>query len=144
MLAAYLLERSPCFDDVDLILPVPGVIGPGRPVDHTREVLAAATPRLERLWPIDSGCPPVVVKTAATRSMVDAGSAGVRRLWAAGELRAALAVTDARRVRGRRVLVLDDVFTDGSTLREVAGALRGAGATAVSGIVLARAPLLVP
>ena len=37
-----------------------------------------------------------------------------------------------------RILVIDDVLTEGSTLREVARALRGAGAREVAGLVLAR------
>jgi predicted amidophosphoribosyltransferase len=41
-------------------------------------------------------------------------------------------------VIGKRVLVIDDVFTEGFTLREVARALRLAGALEVSEVVLAR------
>jgi hypothetical protein len=90
------------------------------------------------LWPFDTGPERCVVKTGPTSPLKAAGSPAARRLWAACELRAALAVPDAARVRDRRVLVVDDVLTDGSTLREVALALRGAGATAVSGLVMAR------
>jgi|GEM_PF-1912861 len=43
-------------------------------------------------------------------------------------------------VIGRRFLVFDDVFTDGSTLREIARALLVAGAEQVGGLVLARQP----
>ena len=46
----------------------------------------------------------------------------------------------ARRVKGKRVLVFDDVFTEGFTIREVARALRAAGAVEVSEVVLARQP----
>jgi predicted amidophosphoribosyltransferase len=38
------------------------------------------------------------------------------------------------------VLVIDDVFTEGSTLREVARALVTAGATEVAGLALTRQP----
>jgi predicted amidophosphoribosyltransferase len=47
-------------------------------------------------------------------------------------------VVDAAAVEGQRVLVYDDVFTCGLTLREIALALRRAGAVEVSGLVLAR------
>ena len=141
LLGSYLLDRSPCFEDVDLIVATPAVLDWWRPVDHVREIVAAAGPFIAGLWPVDDSRHPVLVKRAATRRFVDTPSAEARRLWAAGELRVTLGVTDERRVRDRRVLVVDDVFTDGSTLREVAGVLRGAGATAVSGLVLARACL---
>jgi predicted amidophosphoribosyltransferase len=38
------------------------------------------------------------------------------------------------------VLVFDDVFTDGFTLREVARALQAAGANSVCGVTLTRQP----
>ena len=134
LLAAYLMERAPCFEDVDLIVAMAG--------GHTMAILVAAAHYLGGMWPLDlPPAGPVLVKRSATRPMVTLPSAAARRLWAAGELRAALAVTDPGRVAGRRVLVVDDVFTDGSTLREVAGTLRRAGAVAVSGVVLARTPM---
>ncbi|MDD5295616.1 MAG: ComF family protein [Rhodocyclaceae bacterium] len=40
---------------------------------------------------------------------------------------------------GRHVLVVDDVMTTGSTLEELAGCLKGRGATRVTNLVLARA-----
>jgi predicted amidophosphoribosyltransferase len=41
---------------------------------------------------------------------------------------------------GKLILIVDDVFTEGFTIREVARALRAAGAVTVSEIVLAREP----
>jgi len=43
-------------------------------------------------------------------------------------------------LRGRVVLLVDDVMTTGATLEACAGALRGAGAAAVIGFVVARTP----
>ena len=65
-----------------------------------------------------------------------------RSLWPAArlaEVAGAFAVRDAARVRGRRMVVIDDVFTTGATFSECAGALRAAGAAAVHVLALARA-----
>lgn len=137
VLAAYVDDHAGAFDDVDLIVGTPGAISAARPIDHVRAVLLAFDRLIGGQWCTDAAHP-VLIKRAPTRSMVDLPSAEARRLWAAGELRAALAVHDPDRVVGRRLLVVDDVFTDGSTLREVALVLRDAGAIGVSGLVLAR------
>jgi ComF family protein len=55
------------------------------------------------------------------------------------EIAGAFAVVDPARVRGRRVLLVDDVFTTGATLNECAGELRAAGAVEVRVVALARA-----
>jgi len=143
LLARFLVERAPLFDHVDLIVPVPSNVGRARSVDHVGLVVAAARPAIGDLW--DVAAPgAVLVKDGETCPLAGAPSAAVRRLRAAAEVRAALAVTDPGAVVGRRVLAVDDVFTDGSTLREVAFALRRAGAAAVSGLVLARQPVRPP
>ena len=54
-------------------------------------------------------------------------------------VRGAFAVSAPSRVEGRRVLLVDDVFTTGSTVAECARALKGAGATEVRVATVARA-----
>ncbi|MGH9611297.1 MAG: ComF family protein [Bryobacteraceae bacterium] len=49
------------------------------------------------------------------------------------------AVRKAERVKGKRVLLIDDVLTTGSTLRAAAEALKAAGAAHVSVLAVARA-----
>jgi predicted amidophosphoribosyltransferase len=67
-----------------------------------------------------------------------------RRTVAEGPLRRALRVVAPGQVAGARIVVVDDVFTEGSTMREVARALLLAGADEVAGLVLARQPWMPP
>lgn len=135
MIAGYLTSRPLWFEEFDVITAVPSYTGPGarRSWDPVGTVLAGLPSRLGRAWAVEPG---LVVKTAETPGMAGLGWAE-RQAVARGPLRAALAPGD-RPVDGARVLVLDDVFTDGSTLREVATVLRRAGASEVAGLVLAR------
>jgi hypothetical protein len=66
-------------------------------------------------WPFAQGA---IVKTAPTPKMVELGWRG--RLDAASQLAPVLQVPDPGVVAGKNVLVYDDVFTTGTTLREVA------------------------
>jgi predicted amidophosphoribosyltransferase len=121
----------------DLIVPSPTYVGPGgRAFDHISRIVERAMIEDDGTWPFRLD---VVTKTAPTPPFRG-------RTWqqrhdiAVGQLRSALAVRDPEIVRGRRVLVFDDVYTEGLTLREVARVLRLAGAIEVSEVVLARQP----
>mgnify|MGYP001607848195 CR=1 FL=1 len=50
----------------------------------------------------------------------------------------AFRIPHPRQVRGRSVLLVDDIFTTGATLQEAAGALKGAGVSRVGFLVIAR------
>jgi len=54
-------------------------------------------------------------------------------------MRDVFAVTRPERVRGREIVLVDDVMTTGATLSACAGALKRAGALRVMGLTLARA-----
>jgi predicted amidophosphoribosyltransferase len=92
-------------------------------------------------WPFDVGQEqPAIIKVGATTPMTKKTWAE-RHQIAETELRSVLRVPDPNRTRGKKILVYDDVYTDGHTLNEVARCLRQDGyAAAVCGVTLARQP----
>jgi predicted amidophosphoribosyltransferase len=140
ILVGFLDENREVFEDFDLIIPSPSFTGEGaaRHWDHTRELVQMANDAANGRWPFHLD-PPAIVKESLVQAFKGKGWAQ-RREIAEGELRKALRVPDPKLVRGRSVLVYDDIFTDGFTLREIARALRGAGARRVCGVSLMRAP----
>jgi predicted amidophosphoribosyltransferase len=137
VLLGYLSAQRAGFDRYDLIVPSPTFIGRGgRPFDHTGTVVARAMLEDDANWPFALG---VVEKTAPTTPFRGRTWEQRRRI-AETELRGSLHVCDPARARDARILVYDDVYTEGLTIREIARSLRLAGATEVSQIVLARQP----
>lgn len=142
LLAGTVLVHPTWFEELDLLVPVPAFTGPGarRPWDPVGTLFAGLVDRVGGAW---DAAPGAVVKVAETAAMQ--GRRGRDRMRVAeGELRSALVVPDPARVAGRRVLVVDDVLTGGGTLREVALALRRAGAVEVDALVLARRDGVAP
>ena len=79
-------------------------------------------------------CEGLLKKTRHTRPQSSIDGAAARATNAAG----VYACTNPERVGGRRVLIIDDIVTTGSTLSECAGVLRAAGADAVYAAAVAR------
>jgi predicted amidophosphoribosyltransferase len=138
LIVGYLDEHMPWFDDYDVLTGVPVYTGPGahRSWDHVRLIVNEAARLSDPRWPFDAD---LVTKETETTPMAGLGLRR-RRACAEGQLRRVLSVSDQNRVAGRRILVVDDVFTEGSTLREVARVLILSGAVEVAGLVLARQP----
>jgi predicted amidophosphoribosyltransferase len=136
MLAGYLHSNATWFEEFDLLAAVPAYAGPGarRRWDPVRQIVEHAGPLLGAAWHVE---PDLVVKTSETPAMQGLDWAA-RQAAATGPLREALSVPDSSVVAGARIVVFDDVMTEGSTLREVARSLRLAGAAEVAGLVLAR------
>lgn len=135
------LPHWPILPRVDLIIPMPTFLPAGTPRqgnDQAGWTLQSAIEQDEDNHPFRVD-PPVIVKTAPTARMATASGLGERRAIA-GDIYDVLRVVDHAAVRHRTVVVYDDVFTTGSTLNAVAQRLREAGATAVYGLTLARAP----
>jgi len=143
MLVELMERRRRLFEPFELITSSPTFVGRvGRGFDHTRLILLEAARRSarERAWPFDTGPVAAIVKTRPTPRLAPLGHAERRRV-AEELIRPALNVPDRNRTAGRRILVVDDVFTDGRTLDEVARVLRlQGGAREVCGLALCRQP----
>jgi predicted amidophosphoribosyltransferase len=136
LISDHLRLHATWFEDFDLVIPVPAYSGPGarRKWDPVGAVAARLRVLVAPLWEIEAGAVAKRVETPAMqgRTWTD------RQEIATGPLRRSLVVPVPRRVAGARILVLDDVLTEGGTLREMAHVLRRAGAREVAGLVLAR------
>lgn len=125
----------------DEIIPSPTFVGGTRRTwDHTRLLVRAAWAYdEENEWPFRFD-EPLIEKIRETPQLVGL-SWRDRRDVAEGEIRNALRVPRPRLVEGKDLLVIDDVFTDGLNLREVARALILQGrANSVCGLTLCRQP----
>ena len=126
-------ELGEALDGFDAIVPVPL---------HWRRRLARGYNQAERIAsPLAArlGLPlvPALRRTRRTPPQTSLGKAA--RL---ANLRQAFRVPRPGRVRGLRLLLVDDVATTGATLDMAAGALRQAGAAGVTAVVAARTPSL--
>lgn len=138
MIADLLAAQPTWFEEFDVIVGVPAYVGPGsrRRWDPVGGVLETLTSKLDPGWFVAPGA---VVKRAETPPMQ--GRPWVaRQAVAAGPLRRCLHVPDPAVLDGARVLVVDDIMTEGSTINEVARAVRRAGALEAAGLVVARLP----
>jgi predicted amidophosphoribosyltransferase len=138
MVASHLARNATWFEEFDLIVGVPGYIGPGarRRWDPVGDILLGLESLTGPEWPIGRH---VIVKRRETPAM-RGRPWSERQAIAAGPLRQALFVAQPVAVGGARVLILDDVMTEGSTLHEVGRALLRAGAAETAGLVLTRPP----
>ena len=139
VILGYLEENAEEFWDYDALIPMPAFTGRGahRSWSQIDRIVQHADIEDPFGWPFRRDRE-LIVKTAETETM--SGKSWQRRRDIASEqLRAVLQIPDPATVSGQRVLVIDDVFTTGHDMLEVARALRLAGAVAVDGLVLARA-----
>lgn len=136
------LARDPRAAGADLIIPMPSrPLPPGittrKGHDHAGWIIESAATQDDR-YPFRFA-PPVLIKTRDTERMVSTRGYA-ERCTLSNDIYNALQVLDPAAVHGATVAVVDDVFTTGNTLNAVARRLREAGARAVRGLTLARAP----
>jgi len=130
LFAAQRRLESECYD---VVVPVPlhdsRLAGRG----FNQAVLLARA----ALLPNERLAPRALRRTNRTSSQTSLG-----RRARLGNVRAAFTVADPGALRGRTVLLVDDVLTTGATVRECATVLRAAGAAVVDVWTLARTPRL--
>ena len=114
----------------DLILPVPLHISRLRWRGFNQAVLLAKT-----CFPFWKDRIRVDLLQRHKKTVPQLGLTGAERR---SNLRGAFSVRKPKEISGRRVLLVDDVFTTGSTLRECADVLRAAGAADVAAFTVAR------
>lgn len=115
---------------VDVVIPVP--LHPARLAarGYNQAALLGAAVAGELAVPL--------VARALSRTRATPPQARLDRAARLGNVAGAFRVRMPARVRGRRVLLIDDVSTTGATLAACAAALREAGAAEVTALVVAR------
>jgi len=127
-LLAGLLPADGWPDRFDLILPVP--LHPSRIRERGFNQAALLAARLTGRGPLVKN---LLLRTRPTRPQVELDGRA-RRINVAG----AFALENPGRVRGRTVLLVDDVVTSGATVGECARILRRAGARGIYILTIAR------
>ena len=130
--AAKLARGAKAFDEADAVVPVP--LHRWRLLSRRFNQAAEIARPLARTAGLDY-VPDALVRQTHTMSQGGKSARG-RRL----NVKKAFSVTEAgrRRIRGRRILLIDDVLTTGATAEACARALIEAGARAVDLAVIAR------
>jgi len=119
------------FSEPDLVLPVPLHIRRLRSRGFNQSLLLART--CFPGWQ-NKISPDLLLRLQPTRPQTSL-SGKARRT----NLKSAFAIPRPLEIRGKRILLVDDIFTTGSTLHECAKILRQAGALQIEAFTLARA-----
>lgn len=129
-LASLMIRALPEQLDIDLIVPVPLHPSRLRAREFNQSLLIADRLGRHLMRPVSS--------TDFIRLFATEPQTSLTRQERLRNLRRAFMVRTAESFAGLRVLLIDDVFTTGTTLNECAKALRSAGAASVSAVTLAR------
>ena len=128
-LAGSVLDSGAFREETDLVIPVP--------LYGSREKERGFNQSLMIARGIFAGSPPVISsrhlrRVKATRSQTEMG-----RDERVLNINEAFSISERSEVKGKRIVLVDDVVTTGATLNECAGVLKEAGAAAVYGLTLA-------
>lgn len=103
-----------------------------RGYNHTEEI-ARGIARAGKAFGVKMTVVPCLEKKIGIKAQVDAGDAYARKK----NMQQAMRVTQKSLVRGKHVVVIDDVITTGATMREALRVLENAGAGRAVGIAVA-------
>ena len=137
-LAALMIARLPPLDSVDVIMPVPLHIQKLREREFNQSLLLADH--------IGRGLAIPVAYTNLIRAIPTPAQTTLSRKSRQKNLRRAFAVRHPDAIVKKRILLIDDVFTTGTTVNECAKALRRAGSADVFALTLGRTmdPTMIP
>ncbi len=130
-LAEAITQLQPWGDEPPLLVPVPLHTSKRRErgFNQSELIVRAAVKHLPQ---------PLEIAQVLTRLRPTHSQVGLTREERIANLRDAFRVTDPARVKGRTVIVVDDVMTTGSTISECARVLKKAGAERVWAATVAR------
>jgi ComF family protein len=130
VLGRLMCEQLPVLRDIDLVLPVP--LAPHRLLEreYNQSLLLAHSIARAIGTPLD--------RSSLVRIRQSTPQTALPRRARLKNLRRTFAVARPERISGRRLLLVDDVFTTGTTVNECAKALRKVGSAEVYVVTLAR------
>ena len=127
----HFFKRRSSLSQVDCIIPVP--LDPRRRLEREFNQSGLLAEKIHHITGL-----PVVSKGLVKRRSTPAQSL-LGREAREMNLKGAFRVTDEGRIRGRSILLVDDVFTTGATVEEASRTLKRSGASRITYVALARA-----
>lgn len=125
------LRRRPRFSHYDLLIPIP--MDPMRRIEREFNQASVLAQNIGRILPKIRLGTRILLKKSSTPPQSFKGRRG---RWI--NLNEVFRVHQAARIQGKKILLVDDIFTTGATLEEGAKTLKAAGAKQVGFFVLAR------
>lgn len=129
-LARLMINQLPALDSIDLLMPVPLHAGRLREREFNQSLLLAD--RIGRHLCLPVSCADLI------RAVPSPAQTTLSRKERLKNLRGAFTVTRPESIAGKRILLIDDVFTTGATVNECAKTLRKAGSGDVFALTLGR------
>jgi ComF family protein len=125
-----MIDQLPALDSIDLIMPVPLYVGRLREREFNQSLLLAD--RIGRHLSMPVSCADLI------RIGPSPAQTTLSRKDRLNNLRGAFSVPHPESIAGKRILLIDDVFTTGATVNECAKTLRKAGSSDVFALTLGR------